>query len=800
MATDSSTPPGKGPAPSGERSVTAVTTGTQIIGTYEIEKLINSGGMGEVYRGRNIHNGEPVAIKIVLPSLAHDPKIVALFQKEAMVLGRLSHEAIVRYHVFTNDPAIGRPSLVMEFVEGTALGDRIEQGPLPLADVRVLMRRMASGLDKAHRVGVVHRDLSPDNIILEGGEVEHAKIIDFGIAKSSTIGGGTLLQGQFAGKFNYVSPEQLGAFGGVVDGRSDIYSLALLIAGACKGSVMEMGASIVDAVGKRSSVPDLTGIYPEMVPLLSHMLEPDPANRPESMAAVIEMLDNPGLIPVPNTTPPAADPNRTVIGGVLPPVPLPPQASAPPHSQAPQSQAPQSLPPQPPEAAPPPASLPPSQKSSPPPAPETDAWGAPVSSPPVSNLHVSSPPAEMPAALTDGASSETGISGTAPGYDSFSQPPQASPFPTDAGAFPVRDEPLGEPEDISPFGAPTQPSPVVAPAPTKAKTAPPPAKASGGKGGLIGVALVLLIGAGGAGAWFGGLLGGGKEDAPVVVAVVTPEPAPAPAPTPEPAPEPTPEPTPVVTPEPTPAPEPEPAQAPAPEPAPVVTPEPEPAPEPAPTPDPGQFNALAKQLAWLRAFEPGPCVFVRLDSAHDDTIKLEGFGTSVEPFQALDTAFKAEHGVEPDIGFRPINAAQCPVLDFMNGLRNTGTVPLDLTLLNDSDVLKSGDTVSGRVEGANGRSVALFLVNGAGGATNLKPWVSRSSDGSMDFSFTVSLAAGADPTPQMILAVATDTYVPKFDVVPNGVAAKSLVPFMQGELKAQDQQATGALRFFRLEN
>ena len=72
----------------------------------------------------------------------------------------------------------------------------------------------------------------------------------------------------------------------------------------------------------------------------------------------------------------------------------------------------------------------------------------------------------------------------------------------------------------------------------------------------------------------------------------------------------------------------------------------------------------------------------------------------------------------------------------LNGLRNTGTVPLDLTLLNESDVLKSGDTVSGRVEGANGRSVALFLVNGAGRATNLKPWVSRTSDGSMDFSFT----------------------------------------------------------------
>ncbi|OZA07361.1 MAG: serine/threonine protein kinase, partial [Rhodobacterales bacterium 17-64-5] len=252
----------------GPNHATTVSSGTLIMGTYEIEKLINSGGMGEVYRGRNIHNDEPVAIKIVLPSLAHDPKIVALFQKESTTLSRLSHEAIVRYHVFTVDPTIGRPCMVMEFVSGTSMSDRIEQGPMPVDDVRVMLRRVASGLDKAHRAGVVHRDLSPDNVILEDGHVEHAKLIDFGIAKSTALGAGTLLQGQFAGKFNWVSPEQLGAFGGTVDGRSDIYSLALVTAAASKGAVLPMGASIVDAVGKRSAVPDLTGVDEALVPLL----------------------------------------------------------------------------------------------------------------------------------------------------------------------------------------------------------------------------------------------------------------------------------------------------------------------------------------------------------------------------------------------------------------------------------------------------------------------------------------------------------------------------------------------------
>jgi serine/threonine-protein kinase len=94
----------------------------------------------------------------------------------------------------------------------------------------------------------------------------------------------------------------------------------------------------------------------------------------------------------------------------------------------------------------------------------------------------------------------------------------------------------------------------------------------------------------------------------------------------------------------------------------------------------------------------------------------------------------------------------------------------------------------------------LFLVNGAGGATNLKPWLSRASDGTLGFSFTVNLAAGADPTPQMILAVVTERPVEKLDAVPNGVTARALVPFMQSELERERQSAIGALRFFRLEN
>ena len=214
----------------------AVAVGTQLSGLYELDKRIAAGGMGEVFKGHNIQTGDPVAIKIVLPEFARDPVILALFRKEASILNHLSHEAIVRYHVFAIDQALGRPYLAMEFVDGVALADMMAQGPMPPADARTLLYRVASGLAAAHEAGVIHRDLSPDNIILPGGKVGRAKIIDFGIARSANVGGETLLGGVFAGKYNFVSPEQLGMYGGEVTGRSDIYSLGLVMAAALRGA------------------------------------------------------------------------------------------------------------------------------------------------------------------------------------------------------------------------------------------------------------------------------------------------------------------------------------------------------------------------------------------------------------------------------------------------------------------------------------------------------------------------------------------------------------------------------------
>ena len=127
--------------------------GTQLSGIYELDQRIASGGMGEVYRGHNIQTGDHVAIKIVLPEYAHNQTILSLVRKEASILNRLSHDAIVRYHVFTVDPGIGRPYLAMEFVDGESLLDVMQRGPMSTADVRKLCHRAGFGLERGARGG-----------------------------------------------------------------------------------------------------------------------------------------------------------------------------------------------------------------------------------------------------------------------------------------------------------------------------------------------------------------------------------------------------------------------------------------------------------------------------------------------------------------------------------------------------------------------------------------------------------------------------------------------------------------------
>ena len=268
-----------------------ISPGTRLNGIYEVGALIATGGMGEIYKGHAIQTGDAVAIKLMLPELAENEAALALFRKEASALHHLQHDAIVRYYVFTIEPVLQRPYLAMEYVDGPSLSEILERdGPLPFEAVRSLMRRIAAGLQVAHECGIIHRDVSPDNIILPGGDVSRAKIIDFGIARSTQLSDGTVIGSGFAGKYNYVSPEQLGLFGGDVSARSDIYSLGLVLVQALTGRPIDMGGSQLQIIEKRRVLPNLGAIDMRLRPLFERMLQPNPADRPTSMTMCADVL------------------------------------------------------------------------------------------------------------------------------------------------------------------------------------------------------------------------------------------------------------------------------------------------------------------------------------------------------------------------------------------------------------------------------------------------------------------------------------------------------------------------------
>jgi serine/threonine-protein kinase len=261
--------------------------GTRLNNLYEIEEHLADGGIGTVYKAKDVESGDPVAIKVLLASFSRDPMILDLFKREAKILRKLKHDALTQYYVFAKEPTLGIYYLAMEFVSGPSLSTRLEAGPLEPEAVFRLIKRLAEALQAVHDREVIHRDLSPDNVILQNGDVAQAKIIDFGISRANT-GGPTIIGDGFAGKVNYVSPEQVGIFDAKVTPRSDIYSLGLVIAEALTGKQIDMGGTQVQIVDKRRQTPPLEGIDNRFRPLLEAMLQPDPANRPASMKEIAD--------------------------------------------------------------------------------------------------------------------------------------------------------------------------------------------------------------------------------------------------------------------------------------------------------------------------------------------------------------------------------------------------------------------------------------------------------------------------------------------------------------------------------
>lgn len=301
------------PPPMARPAPTEVGPGVVLNNIYEVKRFLARGGMGEVYEGFNVNTDERVAIKVMLPALAADPNVQAMFRKEARTLTRLHHSAVVQYRVLAQEPQLNVFYIVTEFIDGAALSDMLaELKPTP-EEIRKLTRRLAEGLGAAHALGAVHRDMSPDNVLLPDRRLDHAKIIDFGIAKDMDPSKGTIVGDGFAGKLGYVAPEQFGDYDRQVGPWTDVYSLGLVILALIQGRNVDMGATLVEAVDKRRAGPDLSAV-PEMLrPVLAGMLAADPQKRLRSMEDVVAALDAIGQAPAASAAPaakPAAAPRQ----------------------------------------------------------------------------------------------------------------------------------------------------------------------------------------------------------------------------------------------------------------------------------------------------------------------------------------------------------------------------------------------------------------------------------------------------------------------------------------------------------
>ena len=267
----------------------SLATGSHL-GPYEVEHIIASGGMGEVYRARDTRLNRSVALKVLSPSFTTDADRLARFAQEARTMALLNHPNIVA--VYDVGSQSGLPFVVSELLHGATLRRRLREGALSVRAALAYALEIAGGLVAAHGVGVVHRDLKPENVFLTRDN--RVKILDFGLAKCrhETLGPPTsdsaksTQPGVLLGTVGYMSPEQVR--GHTTDHRSDIFSVGVMLHEMISGAAPFRGDSAIETMyailrEETPSLQDHAGSVPEEVEeVVGHCLEKNPDDRFQS--------------------------------------------------------------------------------------------------------------------------------------------------------------------------------------------------------------------------------------------------------------------------------------------------------------------------------------------------------------------------------------------------------------------------------------------------------------------------------------------------------------------------------------
>ena len=266
------------------------------LGAYEVLAKIGEGGMGEVYKARDTRLDRTVAIKVLSAAVASDPHFHQRFDREARIVSQLSHPHICTLHDVGEAGA--SPYLVMEYLPGRTLADRLAEGALRVDEAIAIAVQIASALAAAHRAGIVHRDLKPGNVMLVQGSSRSGaplvKLLDFGLAKISTavaVGEGSFAQtmtrapataaGTILGTLHYMSPEQIE--GRDADGRSDIFAFGAILYEMIAGRRAFDGASPASVIGAilKDQPASLTAPTTAVSPLLDSTVTRCLAKRPD---------------------------------------------------------------------------------------------------------------------------------------------------------------------------------------------------------------------------------------------------------------------------------------------------------------------------------------------------------------------------------------------------------------------------------------------------------------------------------------------------------------------------------------
>ena len=269
-----------------------MTGGELIDGRYELEELVGSGGMSSVYRARDTLLDRDVALKVLHRHHLEDGDYVTRFEREARSAAQLSHPNVVT--VIDRGDVDGRPFIVFEYVSGDTLDKLVErEGALPVDRALEIVIGAARGLAFAHRRGLIHRDVKPQNILLNGGG--RPKVTDFGIARALDVHKGVTQTGTVLGTSNYIAPEQ--ASGERVSVQSDVYSLGVVLFELLTGRVPFSGDNFV-AVAMRhinEPAPSVLDLRRDVPPRVAHAvaraLMKDPRDRFPSMDAFAAELE-----------------------------------------------------------------------------------------------------------------------------------------------------------------------------------------------------------------------------------------------------------------------------------------------------------------------------------------------------------------------------------------------------------------------------------------------------------------------------------------------------------------------------